>query len=685
MAVFLILDPAKGRCAAIKVFLEPQHKVLECRTLQEANAACPGQHFKGVFVAWPEALPTGKSASPEVAWTSDYVVIMTEAGASKSAARAWKEQVLPDAELMFMDIPSGYLTAGEITRTVGHILGTPEAVFPEVMGMRRPMVEVLAAAARASANDRPVLICGEVGTGKETLARWIHTRSSRGLAGGSFEIFRCAGLDSAAAFSELFGHEKGAFSWATRSRPGRAQAADRGTLFIPEICDLEMALQYRLLRLLEAPGAGVEPLGGDECSGIDVRIIAASRFALSQKLGGALSEELYYKLRQNYLEIPPLRARPGDIAELADFFVRRQQGSSYRGVAWDPQALSILQNYPWPGNLNELDSVIREIASKTEPPTGISVHLLPTNMTKYQDSPQAGGKGHNLRALPQEPIILDGYRTVKLLAETKNSRVYLAASEFNRDFLVVMKLLQLENHAQAEAVKKAIALYEEGDEAKKFMIPIHHANTISENLYILVVACLDDLRGNRQQIKPSLYQPRTLFERIREIWLKGDPGAQDVRVMIEIIGYLKDTLSVLEFFHDNDLVMNDMKPANFGFYKGRLVVVDFGSITYLGQPPHESTDEYDPPEERFGTPAEDIYAVVKILAEAVYGIPPGELQPDTGRKRLEQECLAKGRLSDKLCWTIIKKGMAKDPSERYRSASELREDLSELETKLREG
>ena len=92
--------------------------------------------------------------------------------------------------------------------------------------------------------------------------------------------------------------------------------------------------------------------------------------------------------------------------------------------------------------------------------------------------------------------------------------------------------------------------------------------------------------GQPRQIKPSLYQSKTLFDRIREIWLKGDPP-QDVPVMLEIVEYLERTLDILEFFHDNDLVMHDVKPANFGFFDDRLVVVDFGSITCLGEPPHE--------------------------------------------------------------------------------------------------
>ena len=264
-----------------------------------------------------------------------------------------------------MHSPGGYLTAREISRALSRILDAPEVPFPEMMESSPAMRQLLEMAARVAANDRPALIFGEPGTGKEALARWIHARSARGQR--PFEPFDCSGLDPALAVSELFGHEKGAFTWAAQTKRGLLAAANEGTLYIREVCSLDRALQSKLLRLLERPAAGIERLGGQEAHNVDVRVIAGSCHPLSERLGEEFSRDLYYRLRQNYLEAPPLRSRPSDIPELARYLLVRQQGAASRNLKWEPRALSALQSYPWPGNLNELEEVVLEAVLKAEP------------------------------------------------------------------------------------------------------------------------------------------------------------------------------------------------------------------------------------------------------------------------------------------------------------------------------
>ena len=215
---------------------------------------------------------------------------------------------------------------------------------------------LLARIQRIAPSDATVLILGETGTGKEIVARHVHELSPR--AARPFVAVNCGALTETLAESELFGQEKGAFTGALTSKQGWFEAADGGSLFLDEIGDLPMALQVKLLRVLQE--REVVRLGSRRAIPIDVRLIAATNVSLADAVrAGRFREDLYYRLNVATLSIPPLRDRPDDIAPLAQYFVdlyARRLASA--APALEPGAMARLLTHTWPGNIRELENVI---------------------------------------------------------------------------------------------------------------------------------------------------------------------------------------------------------------------------------------------------------------------------------------------------------------------------------------
>jgi len=218
------------------------------------------------------------------------------------------------------------------------------------------MLDVLARADQVARADASILICGESGTGKEVLARHLHRKSRR--AGGAFVALNCAAIPENLLESEMFGHEKGAFSGAIARRIGRFEAADGGTLLLDEISEMDLRLQAKLLRVLQE--REIDRLGGSGPVKVDVRILATSnRDLLADVARGTFREDLYFRLNVVSLRLPPLRERPGDIAALAEHFARRYAEAN--GVAYRPvnaACLTRLRACPWRGNVRELENTI---------------------------------------------------------------------------------------------------------------------------------------------------------------------------------------------------------------------------------------------------------------------------------------------------------------------------------------
>ncbi len=229
-------------------------------------------------------------------------------------------------------------------------------MFEEIVGSSKPLKTVLARIAKVAPTDSTVFITGETGTGKELIARAVHKRSQR--AGRSFVSVNCAALAPTLISSELFGHEKGAFTGATQRRIGRFEQANGGTMFLDEVGDLPPDTQVALLRVLQE--REFERVGGAQTIQVDVRVITATNRDLTAAVAnGSFRQDLFYRLNVFPIEVPPLRDRADDILMLVEYFVRRygtRAGKKFRSI--DKETLHLLQHYDWPGNIRELQNVI---------------------------------------------------------------------------------------------------------------------------------------------------------------------------------------------------------------------------------------------------------------------------------------------------------------------------------------
>ena len=241
-------------------------------------------------------------------------------------------------------------------------LGTPAlGAAPLLVGSSPPMQEVYKRIATVACAEVPVLILGESGTGKELVARAIHDASRR--RAGPFEPIDCAALPPGLVESELYGHERGAFTGAVRSHAGRVRRADGGTLFFDEIGELSLEVQAKLLRFLAE--REVVPVGGSERLAVDARVIAATNRPLEQAIeNGSFREDLFYRLSVFTIRVPPLRERKGDIPALVARFLERAgaPSSAGRSAAVSEEALAVLALHDWPGNVRELRNAVEHAA-----------------------------------------------------------------------------------------------------------------------------------------------------------------------------------------------------------------------------------------------------------------------------------------------------------------------------------
>jgi DNA-binding NtrC family response regulator/signal transduction histidine kinase len=230
------------------------------------------------------------------------------------------------------------------------------SMFEEVVGSSAPLKVVVSQIAKVAPTDSTVLIVGETGTGKELLARAVHKRSQR--SGRAFVSVNCAALAPTLISSELFGHEKGAFTGATQRRLGRFELADGGTIFLDEVGELLPDTQVALLRVLQE--REIERVGGGQPIPVDVRVIAATNRDLeAAAASGAFRRDLFYRLNVFPIRVPPLRERRDDILMLVEYFVQRYAGRAGKAIrSIDPKTLDLLQAYSWPGNIRELQNVI---------------------------------------------------------------------------------------------------------------------------------------------------------------------------------------------------------------------------------------------------------------------------------------------------------------------------------------
>jgi two-component system, NtrC family, response regulator HydG len=227
-----------------------------------------------------------------------------------------------------------------------------------LVGESEPIQKLLAQVRKAAASDATVLVRGESGTGKELVARMLHQHSPR--KDGPFVVVHCAALAESLLESELFGHERGAFTGAVKRKLGRFELADGGTLFLDEIGEIPPTVQTKLLRVLQEKE--LQRVGGEETLRVDVRVVSATHRDLQAEVkAGRFREDLYYRLHIVPLMLPPLRERPEDISTLARHFVAKHSPRVNRRVkSLDDSALRALARHAWPGNVRELENVIEQ-------------------------------------------------------------------------------------------------------------------------------------------------------------------------------------------------------------------------------------------------------------------------------------------------------------------------------------
>jgi formate hydrogenlyase transcriptional activator len=241
------------------------------------------------------------------------------------------------------------------------------SMFEEIVGSSEPLRNVLSQIGKVAPTDSTVLILGQTGTGKELIARAIHKRSKR--AARSFIGVNCGAIPTSLIASELFGHEKGAFTGATQRRLGRFEAANGGTIFLDEVGDLPPDIQIALLRVLQE--REIERVGSDKAIPVDVRVLAATHRNLDKLVSeGKFRQDLLYRLNVVPITMPSLRERAGDIPILVEYFIARfgkKLGKKFRTI--EKKTMKTMQEYEWPGNVRELQNVIERAVTLSESDT----------------------------------------------------------------------------------------------------------------------------------------------------------------------------------------------------------------------------------------------------------------------------------------------------------------------------
>lgn len=277
--------------------------------------------------------------------------------------------------------------------TLAHHLGVAPVAGDEPVAEAMSSRQLLQLAKRVAQSDSTVLVVGESGTGKEVLARYIHDHSPR--AKQPFIAINCAAIPENMLEAMLFGHEKGAYTGAHATSPGKFEQANGGTLLLDEISEMDIGLQAKLLRVLQE--REVERLGGRKTIKLDVRVIATSnRDMRSEVVAGKFREDLYYRLSVLPLQWAPLRDRIEDIVPLAERLLHKHANKqNRRGVSLSPSAKHLLMAYPWPGNVRELDNIMQR-ALILQPGRSIEAEDLGLGDGQYQQHPASFSQKPNL-------------------------------------------------------------------------------------------------------------------------------------------------------------------------------------------------------------------------------------------------------------------------------------------------
>ena len=319
--------------------------------------------------------------------------------------------------------------------------------FAEMIGTSPAMQAVFDQVRKVAQTDLPVLITGETGTGKELTAQAIHARSHR--QAGPCVAINCGTIPEALMESELFGHERGAFTGAVQEKRGKVEAAAEGTLFLDEVGELRPALQVKLLRFLQE--GTCERVGGSRTIKIDTRVIAATNVALQAAIAqNQFREDLYYRLGVMHLHLPPLRARGEDVVLMALCFLKRAAAGYQKPLrGYTPGALRAIRAYGWPGNVRELSNKVRRAVVLAE-----GAEVTPQDLDLSEEGVQSEDSLDSLRAAHRR---IEVELLVKALSLHRGNLTRVARDlEVSRSTLYrKLRIYQLENLALPHVLRPA--------------------------------------------------------------------------------------------------------------------------------------------------------------------------------------------------------------------------------------
>jgi two-component system nitrogen regulation response regulator NtrX len=362
--ILIIDDDANTLASLARAFRLAGHEATVCDNAARALDLAKAERFDLILsdVVMPgrdgisllEDLKKGGVASPVVMMSGQATIEMAVKATRLGASDFLEKPISTDKLLLTVEHALHVSRLEEENRELKRRLGKHEIVWASAV-----MREVMAQVEHVAASETRVCIRGETGTGKELIARTLHEKSAR--HGGPFISLNCAAIPAELMESELFGHEKGSFTGAAARHVGKFEQAHRGTLFLDEIGDMPLAMQAKLLRVLEE--GEIERVGGDRPFAVDVRVVVATHRNLEEQARqGTFREDLYHRVFVFPIVLPLLRERREDIRVLAEHFVRQlDEQNHWKPKTFSPGGIEALERYAWPGNVRELRNVIERV------------------------------------------------------------------------------------------------------------------------------------------------------------------------------------------------------------------------------------------------------------------------------------------------------------------------------------
>lgn len=430
MYLLLVDDDAAYRATIARRLHRRGHAVKEADSVQSGFAAARTEQFDAAVVDLELPDGTGVSLLHQLKQEDPAleVLILTGHGSIETAVEAMRQGAYDyiTKPCQFEELETRLVKAverGRLNRENQRLKSVMESTAPpsEIIGRSQAIQDVIVFLRRVAAANHPVLISGETGTGKELAARAVHQLSPR--SSNPLVAINCAALPETLLESELFGHERGAFTGADKPKMGLFEAASTGTLFIDEVGELALGLQAKLLRALES--RRIRRVGAIKETPVDVRIVAATNRDLSHEVSaGRFREDLYYRLNVLTVQLPPLRDRREDIPLLIEHLLKRPP---LRDWSVSAEALQHLVAYAWPGNIRELANVV-ERAKILADSLVITPKLLPENMTRPAPSAPARKLEKEEASAPDELAEIEREHVLAVLKRERGNKSRAAAA-----------------------------------------------------------------------------------------------------------------------------------------------------------------------------------------------------------------------------------------------------------------